>query len=133
MESKLVDQFHFSSTVSLHSSNRWWSGDTVAVVTGANRGIGLAVVKRFAELGLTVVLTARDEERGKKATEKLREEGLGNVRFFALDVSKAASIKTFVSWVETTFGELDILVSKSLTSLFHKCEVESQFYTIPSL
>ncbi|MBA0696151.1 hypothetical protein Goari_002734 [Gossypium aridum] len=99
---------------------RWWSGDTVAVVTGANKGIGLAVVKRFAELGLTVVLTARDEERGKKATEKLREEGLGNVRFFALDVSKAASIKTFVSWVETTFGGLDILVSKSLTSLFHK-------------
>ncbi|MBA0570376.1 hypothetical protein Golob_004048, partial [Gossypium lobatum] len=86
----------------------WWSGDTVAVVTGANKGIGLAVVKRFAELGLTVVLTARDEERGKRATEKLREEGLGNVRFFALDVSKAASIKTFVSWVETTFGGLDI-------------------------
>ncbi|KAA3480095.1 (+)-neomenthol dehydrogenase [Gossypium australe] len=113
MESKLVDQFHFSSTVSLYSSNRWWSGETVAVVTGANKGIGLAVVKRFAELGLTVVLTARDEERGKKATEKLREEGLDNVRFFALDVSKPASVKTFVSWVETTFGRLDILVNNA--------------------
>nr|KJB71627.1 hypothetical protein B456_011G134500 [Gossypium raimondii] len=126
MESKLVDQFHFSSTVSLHSSNRWWSGDTVAVVTGANKGIGLAVVKRFAELGLTVVLTARDEERGKKATEKLREEGLGNVRFFALDVSKAASIKTFVSWVETTFGGLDILVNNAGVSFndIHENSVE---------
>ncbi|KAK5793502.1 hypothetical protein E1A91_A10G160400v1 [Gossypium mustelinum] len=126
MESKLVDQFHFSSMVSLYASNRWWSGDTVAVVTGANKGIGLAVVKRFAELGLTVVLTARDEERGKKATEKLREEGLDNVRFFALDVSKAASIKTFVSWVETTFGGLDILVNNAGVSFndIHENSVE---------
>ncbi|KAK8483815.1 hypothetical protein V6N13_038697 [Hibiscus sabdariffa] len=102
-----------SSPASLPSSTRWWSGDTVAVVTGANKGIGFAVVKRFAELGLTVVLTARDVERGSKAAEKLRDQGLHNVEFFPLDVSEADSIKTFASWLETTFGGLDILVNNA--------------------
>ncbi|KAL4387380.1 hypothetical protein GQ457_09G013470 [Hibiscus cannabinus] len=109
MESKQV----ISCPASLSSSTRWWGGDTVAVVTGANKGIGLAVVKRFAEVGLTVVLTARDVERGKKAAEKLRDEGLHNVRFFPLDVSEADSIKTFVSWLQTTLGGLDILVNNA--------------------
>ncbi|KAE8673896.1 NAD(P)-binding Rossmann-fold superfamily protein isoform 2 [Hibiscus syriacus] len=109
MESKEI----ISSPASLSSSARWWGGDTVAVVTGANKGIGFAVVKRFAELGLTAVLTARDVEKGKKATEKLRDRGLENVRFFPLDVTEADSIKTFVSWLQTTFGGLDILVNNA--------------------
>ncbi|XWS22143.1 hypothetical protein CRYUN_Cryun29cG0009600 [Craigia yunnanensis] len=115
MESKELD-FSFSSPTPLYSSTRWWSSNTVAVVTGANKGIGFAVVKRFAELGLTVVLTARDVERGNKAVESLREQGLRNVHFFPLDVSKPASIKTFVSWLETTFGGLDILVNNAAVS-----------------
>uniref|UniRef100_A0A0D9VI48 Uncharacterized protein n=1 Tax=Leersia perrieri TaxID=77586 RepID=A0A0D9VI48_9ORYZ len=41
----------------------WWTGETVAVVTGANRGIGHALAARLAEQGLAVVLTARDEAR----------------------------------------------------------------------
>ncbi|XP_022760977.1 (+)-neomenthol dehydrogenase [Durio zibethinus] len=125
MESKEVD-FSFSSPTSL-SKTRWWSRDTVAVVTGANRGIGFAVVKRFAELGLSVVLTARDVERGSKAAESLRElNGLRNVHFFPLDVSNPASIKTFVSWLETTFGGLDILVNNAAVSFneIHENSVE---------
>ncbi|GMJ08506.1 hypothetical protein like AT3G59710 [Hibiscus trionum] len=122
MESKQV----ISSPASLPSSTRWWSGDTVAVVTGANKGIGFAVVKRFAELGLTVVLTARDVERGSRATEELRDQGLHNVEFFPLDVSEAESIKTFVSWLETTFGGLDILVNNAGVSFneIHENSVE---------
>ncbi|KAK8519457.1 hypothetical protein V6N12_025495 [Hibiscus sabdariffa] len=105
---------------------RWWSGDTVAVVTGANKGIGFAVVKRFAELGLTAVLTARDVERGSKAAEELRDQGLKNVEFFPLDVSKADSIKTFASWLETTLGGLDILVNNAGVSFneIHENSVE---------
>lgn len=95
---------------------RWWDADTVAVVTGANKGIGFAAAKLFAELGLTVVLTARDLERGSKAAESLREQfGLINVIFFPLDVSNPDSIKNFVSWLETSFGGLDILVSTDLS------------------
>ncbi|KAJ6379303.1 hypothetical protein OIU76_016012 [Salix suchowensis] len=55
---------------------RWWCKDTVAVVTGANRGIGFSMVKQLAQLGLTVILTARDLEKGKKAVELLKKPGL---------------------------------------------------------
>ncbi|XVE84416.1 hypothetical protein DITRI_Ditri17bG0012300 [Diplodiscus trichospermus] len=126
MESKELD-FSFSSPTPLSSSTRWWSKETVAVVTGANKGIGFAVVKRLAELGLTVVLTARDVDRGNKAAEALREQGLLNVHFFPLDVSKLASIKTFVSWLETTFGGLDILVNNAAVS-FNEIDENSVEY-----
>ncbi|GMI90071.1 hypothetical protein like AT3G59710 [Hibiscus trionum] len=116
MESKEEAGFSFSSPLPLSSSTRWWSKETVAVVTGSNKGIGYAVVKRFAELGLTVVLTARDVGRGNKATETLREQGLRNVHFFPLDVSSPASINAFVSWLRTTFQVLDILVNNAAVS-----------------
>ncbi|KAK9288057.1 hypothetical protein L1049_016503 [Liquidambar formosana] len=102
------------SSLSL-SSTRWWSEDTVAIVTGANKGIGFAMVKRLAELGLTVILTARDTTRGHKAVESL--EGLGlHVHFFCLDVSDPASIKTFAAWFGQKFGALDILVNNAAVS-----------------
>ncbi|EOY04651.1 NAD(P)-binding Rossmann-fold superfamily protein isoform 1 [Theobroma cacao] len=124
MASKEVE-FSFSSPPL--SSTRWWCRDTVAVVTGANKGIGFALVKRFAELGLTVVLTARDVERGNKAAESLREQGLPNVHFSPLDVSKPASIQTFVSWLDTTFGGLDILVNNAAVS-FNEIDENSVEY-----
>ncbi|KAK4750340.1 hypothetical protein SAY87_027789 [Trapa incisa] len=99
----------------LLTSPRWWSSDTVAVVTGANKGIGFAMVKRLAQMGLTVVLTARDNDRGIKATESLRSEGL-HVQFSKLDVSDAASIEGFVSWFTENFGALDVLVNNAAVS-----------------
>ncbi|CAL5414181.1 unnamed protein product [Camellia sinensis] len=112
MESKEPEP-SFSSP-SLYSS-RWWSKDTVAIVTGANKGIGLSMVKRFAELGVTVILTARDTERGLKAVESLMAQGL-HVHFFRLDVSDPDSIKTFVSWFRLKLGALDILVNNAAVS-----------------
>lgn len=79
-------------------------------MTGANRGIGFAIVKRLAELGLTVVLTARDGDRGINASESLRSQGL-HVWFSQLDVSDAASVEGFVSWFRQKFASLDVLVS----------------------
>ncbi|KAL2470133.1 NAD(P)-binding Rossmann-fold superfamily protein [Abeliophyllum distichum] len=97
---------------------RWWSKETVAVVTGANKGIGFALVKRLAELGLTVVLTARDNGRGLNAVELLKNQGL-HVHFFPLDVSEPASILKFASWLQETFGTLDILVNNAAVSFNH--------------
>ncbi|XVF80030.1 hypothetical protein PTKIN_Ptkin15bG0037700 [Pterospermum kingtungense] len=54
-----------------------------AVVTGANKGIGLEICKQLASKGIMVVLTARDEKRGLEAVEKLKEYGLSdNVQEF---------------------------------------------------
>ncbi|KAK3015585.1 hypothetical protein RJ639_007394 [Escallonia herrerae] len=108
-----------------YTTTRWWSKDTVAIVTGANKGIGYALVKRLARLGLTVILTARDRERGLKAVESLGDLGL-RVHFFCLDVSDPASIKGFASWYREEFGVLDILVNNAAVSFndIHENSVE---------
>nr|CAB3484991.1 unnamed protein product [Digitaria exilis]CAB3487508.1 unnamed protein product [Digitaria exilis] len=86
----------------------WWSRETVAVVTGANRGIGHALAARLAEHGLTVVLTARDGERGETAAAPLRARGLAVV-FRRLDVSDPASVAEFAAWLRDALGGLDVL------------------------
>ncbi|KAK6914480.1 hypothetical protein RJ641_021801 [Dillenia turbinata] len=96
-------------------NSRWWSKDTIAIVTGANKGIGFELVRRFAGLGLTVILTARDIERGHRAVETLKDEGL-DVHFFCLDVSDPSSIKAFVSSFKQKFGVMDILVNNAAVS-----------------
>lgn len=94
-------------------SGRWWSRETTAVVTGGNTGIGFALVKRLAELGVTVVLTARDTRKGEAALASLRSQGLSDyVHFLVLDVCDPHSITAFASAFLATFGPtLDILVS----------------------
>ncbi|KAG8071388.1 hypothetical protein GUJ93_ZPchr0006g45234 [Zizania palustris] len=89
----------------------WWTGETVAVVTGANRGIGHELAARLAEQGLAVVLTARDEARGEAAAAALRARGLRSVRFRRLDVTDPASVAAFAAWLRDDVGGLDILVS----------------------
>ncbi|KAF6164658.1 hypothetical protein GIB67_032886 [Kingdonia uniflora] len=96
-------------------SSRWWSEKTIVAVTGGNKGIGFALVKRLAELGLTVILTCRDESRGREAVEKLKEQGF-HVEFFHLDVVVQSSIEAFVTWLTATFGGLDILVNNAAVS-----------------
>ncbi|KAF8403490.1 hypothetical protein HHK36_011594 [Tetracentron sinense] len=82
-----------------------------AVVTGANKGIGLEIVRKLACEGVTVVLTARDEERGKEATSSLVESGFSNVVFHQLDVQDPVSVERFAKFVQTRLGRLDILVT----------------------
>lgn len=89
------------------------------VVTGANKGIGLAFVKTFAALGLTVVLTARDIGRGQEAVESLRTQGIKQVEFCHLDVTDPESIAVFAQWLYQRFGGLDILVSYNVLLQFH--------------
>lgn len=80
-------------------------------MTGANKGIGFGMCKKLASNGIVVVLTARDEERGLKAVEKLKEFGLSNfVVFHQLDVGDTASVVALADFIKTQFGKLDILV-----------------------
>ncbi|GLT84548.1 hypothetical protein SLE2022_027720 [Rubroshorea leprosula] len=85
-----------------------------AVVTGANKGIGLEICKQLASHGVTVILTARDEKRGMEAVEKLKESGLSEyIVFHQLDVADPATIASLADFVKRQFGKLDILVNNA--------------------
>ena len=88
-----------------------------AVVTGANKGIGLETVRQLASQGVTVVLTARDEKRGMEATSKLHHSGLPNVVFHQLDVSDSVSIHSLANFIRDKFGRLDILVRVKILAI----------------
>ncbi|XP_059067999.1 (+)-neomenthol dehydrogenase-like isoform X2 [Cryptomeria japonica] len=94
-------------------NNRWWKEETVGVVTGANKGIGYAIVHQLAENGICVILTARDEERGKAAVKTLNDQGFHNVVFHQLDVQDESSIQAFANWVKEKYGKLDILINNA--------------------
>jgi NAD(P)-dependent dehydrogenase (short-subunit alcohol dehydrogenase family) len=84
----------------------------VALVTGANKGIGFETVRQLAQQGVTVLLGARDEARGTQAAEKLRAEGL-DVQFLHLDVDNPAAHENAAKFIADKFGKLDILVNNA--------------------
>src|SRR4051812_27719204 len=84
----------------------------LAVVTGANRGLGLETARELAKKGNHVVIAARDPDKAKKAAEALLKEGL-EVSFFPLDVTNADSRKKFREHIESQYGRLDILVNNA--------------------
>ncbi len=83
-----------------------------AVVTGANKGIGLEIARQLARRGITVYIGARDEARGREAAEKLRADGL-DARLLRLDVTDDASVAAAVASLEKEVGRLDILVNNA--------------------
>jgi NAD(P)-dependent dehydrogenase (short-subunit alcohol dehydrogenase family) len=85
---------------------------SVALVTGANKGIGLHTARLLGALGTTVHLAARDEDRGRAAAAALAEEG-ADIRFVRLDVTDPDSAKTAAATVEETSGRLDLLVNNA--------------------
>lgn len=97
------------------ASSRWWSRDTVAVVTGANKGIGYEIVRQLAKEDVTVILTARNEQLGMLSTEKLRAEGL-NIDFHTLDVCSTDSIASLSQNIKQKYGGFDILVNNAATA-----------------
>ena len=84
----------------------------IALVSGANRGLGLEVTRQLAASGVTVLLGARDSVAGQKAARQLRREG-GSVIAVPLDVTSAADVRTLASRVESEYGRLDILVNNA--------------------
>ncbi|MGI5321324.1 SDR family oxidoreductase [Actinomadura nitritigenes] len=84
----------------------------VALVTGANKGIGRGAAAQLAAAGMTVLIGARDPRRGEEAAAALREPG-GDVHAVALDVTDAASVRAAAKLVEERFGRLDVLVNNA--------------------
>ncbi|KAL2460717.1 (+)-neomenthol dehydrogenase [Abeliophyllum distichum] len=86
----------------------------VAVVTGANKGIGLEICRQLVLKGVTVILTARDVKKGAEAVEKLKGFSTSdNLIFHQLDVADASSIAHLADFIKTEYGKLDILVNNA--------------------
>lgn len=86
--------------------------DEVALVTGANKGIGRQIARRLAAEGMTVYLGSRDEQRGRQAERELAGEGI-DVRFLQLDVTVQAQIDAAAKRIDAEFGRLDVLVNNA--------------------
>jgi NAD(P)-dependent dehydrogenase (short-subunit alcohol dehydrogenase family) len=82
---------------------------TIALVTGANKGIGRATAQRLAGLGWTVLLGARSPERGAAAAAEID----GDVVALALDVTDDASVTAAAKEVDARYGRLDVLVNNA--------------------
>ncbi|HZF39933.1 MAG TPA: SDR family NAD(P)-dependent oxidoreductase, partial [Blastocatellia bacterium] len=92
------------------------SNKRIALVTGANKGIGYETARRLASQGIIVLLGARDEQRGKESAAKLQAEGL-DVQFLRLDVNDQTTHKAAHGFIEDKFGKLDILVNNAAIAL----------------
>ncbi len=88
----------------------------IALITGANKGIGLEIARQLGRSGLTVLVGARDAERGQAAAQTLDDEGT-TARFLRVDVTDEASIEAAARAIEGDFGRLDILVNNAGVSL----------------
>lgn len=84
----------------------------IALVTGANRGIGFEACRQLAKNGFKVILTSRDEKKGKNASERLKNGGL-DIVYHQLDVANEKSVKDVFDHVKKEFGRLDVLVNNA--------------------
>ncbi|GAA4507952.1 SDR family oxidoreductase [Actinoallomurus oryzae] len=84
----------------------------VALVTGANKGIGRGAAEQLAGLGMTVLIGARDARRGEEAAEALRAAG-GDVHAVTLNVTDPATVREAAKQVEERFGHLDVLINNA--------------------
>jgi NAD(P)-dependent dehydrogenase (short-subunit alcohol dehydrogenase family) len=91
----------------------------IALVTGANKGLGFETSRALAKNGIKVLLGSRNLERGEKAVEALKKEGL-DVELLHIDVSNADSIKNAVTEIKSKYEKLDILVNNA--GMIHKDE-----------
>lgn len=87
-----------------------------ALVTGANKGIGFETARRLSELGMTVLVGARDRERGESAIASLRASS-PHVHLVLLDVADEASVEYAAAQVTERFGKLDVLVNNAAIAL----------------
>jgi NAD(P)-dependent dehydrogenase (short-subunit alcohol dehydrogenase family) len=85
---------------------------TIALITGANKGIGLEVARQLAQKGIHVLIGARDAVKGEAAAQTLQAEGY-TADFIQLEVSNEGSVKQAARMVADRYGKLDILVNNA--------------------
>ncbi|MBD3887702.1 SDR family oxidoreductase [Phormidium tenue FACHB-886] len=88
------------------------SNGKVALVTGANKGLGFEMSRQLAQQGLTVIIAARKLEAAKQAAAKLKSEGL-KAEAIALDINDSAQIQSAVQEIKDRFSKLDVLINNA--------------------
>lgn len=88
------------------------SEQKIALITGANRGIGFETARQLGQQGIKVLLGARSEEKGKEAESSLKNEGL-DVEFVLVDVDNPETHQSAAEFVKDKYGKLDILVNNA--------------------
>lgn len=84
----------------------------IALITGANKGIGLEIARQLGMQGIAVLIGVRDENRGREAAQKLQAENI-DARAVRLDVTDQSTIDAAAQHIESEFGKLDILVNNA--------------------
>jgi NAD(P)-dependent dehydrogenase (short-subunit alcohol dehydrogenase family) len=84
----------------------------VALITGANKGLGFEMARQLGKSGVTVVLAARDPQKGEASAEALRREGV-DAQFLKLDVTNRQDHSAAARFLEQNFGRLDILINNA--------------------
>ena len=84
----------------------------IALITGANKGIGKEIAGQLGKLGITVIIGARDESKGKEAEEDLHSQGIDALTV-KLGVTDQSTIDSAALEIEKKFGKLDILVNNA--------------------
>jgi len=84
----------------------------VALITGANKGLGFEMARQLGQAGVTVVLAARDPQKGEDAVRRLRGEGL-DAQFLKLDVTNRNDHRAAYIFLDEKFGRLDILINNA--------------------
>lgn len=86
---------------------------TTALITGANRSIGLETAKQLSQKGLFVYLGSRDLAKGEAIVKELNEKGFQNIKAIEIDVTNQESISAAKTTVENEQGKLDILINNA--------------------
>src|SRR5580765_8282446 len=84
----------------------------IALITGANKGLGFEMARQLGQAGVTVLLGARDRAKGEAAAAKLRDEGL-DAEFLLLDVTNPKDRLAASAFLAEKFGRLDILINNA--------------------
>ena len=84
----------------------------IALITGANKGIGLETARQLGQQNITVIVGARDRQKGEAAAKTLRDQGI-DARAVPLDVTDQKSIQAAVAAIERDFDRLDILINNA--------------------
>lgn len=84
----------------------------IALVTGANKGLGFETSRQLGQEGVTVLMASRTKEKGTEAVQQLRNEGL-DVEFVQLEVTNETEVDALVRHIDTHYGKLDVLVNNA--------------------